>query len=102
MRTTPHQRIPHRITVFTGNCRLCKDAVQAIEIGKCKDCNLEVLDVNLQENARKIKMYDILSVPTIVIDEKIKIVGVPQFPWFCGDEFYSMLEKNYPFMHNLK
>lgn len=101
-RMSSGQRIPRRITVFSGNCKLCKDVVQTVEVGKCRDCNLEVLDVNLPENARKIKMYDIAAVPTIVIDEKIKIVGVPRFPWFCGDEFYSVLEKKYPLTHDLK
>ncbi|MDH2900628.1 MAG: thioredoxin family protein [archaeon] len=96
------QRIPHRITVFAGNCRLCKDAVQAVEVGKCKECDLEVLDINLPENAQKIKMYDIVAVPTIIIDDKIKVVGVPQFAWFCGDEFYNMLEKKYPLTYDLK
>jgi hypothetical protein len=36
------------------------------------------------------------AVPSIVIDSKIKVVGKPMFPWFCGDEFYNMLEREYP------
>jgi len=43
-----------------------------------------------------VKRYNITAVPSIVIDGKIKVVGVPTFPWFCGDEFYGMLERKYP------
>ncbi|MHB8566871.1 MAG: thioredoxin family protein [Nitrososphaerales archaeon] len=96
------QRIPHKISIFAGNCKLCKETVQLVEVGKCKDCTLEVLNVCLPENVHKVKRYNIVSVPTIVIDEKIKVVGVPQFPWFCGDEFYRMLERMYPLTYDLK
>ncbi len=29
--------------------------------------------------------YGVNSVPTTVIDGKIKVVGVPDFPWICED-----------------
>lgn len=35
----------------------------------------------------KLKDYNIIAVPSIVIDGKIKVVGIPDFPWFCGEEF---------------
>jgi hypothetical protein len=44
----------------------------------------------------KRKLYKITAVPTIVVDGRIKVVGVPDFPWFCGDDFYRFLEKNFP------
>ncbi len=40
--------------------------------------------------------YEVTSVPTIIIDGKIRIVGIPNFPWFCSDDFYRVLEKEYP------
>jgi len=40
--------------------------------------------------------HNITAVPSIVIDGKIKVVGKPTFPWFCGDKFYKMLEKKFP------
>ena len=57
---------------------------------------MEVFNVASKENARLVKRYDITAVPSIVIDGKIKVVGIPTFPWFCGDEFYRMLERKYP------
>jgi hypothetical protein len=44
----------------------------------------------------KRKFYKITAVPTIVVDGRIKVVGVPDFPLFCGDDFYRFLEKNFP------
>jgi glutaredoxin len=90
--------LPHSILVFSGGCELCKKTVNTVEVGKCKDCELEVINVNQESNKERVKKFAITSVPSIVIDEKIKVVGVPSFPWFCGDEFYSMLEKKYPLL----
>ena len=36
------------------------------------------------------------SVPTTIIDGKIKVVGIRDFPWICGDELYQKLSKDYP------
>jgi len=72
------------------------DTVEIVEVGKCKDCRMEVLDVRSKENSELVKDYGVTSVPSIVIDGKIKLVGKPTFPWFCGDEFYKMLERKYP------
>jgi glutaredoxin len=88
--------MPHRIQVFTGGCSRCKEAVEMVEVGKCKDCKMETLNVDDPRNRRLVQRYSINAVPSIVIDGKIKVVGVPDFPWFCGDEFYAKLEKEYP------
>jgi hypothetical protein len=44
----------------------------------------------------KMKDYGIKSVPTTIIDSKIKIVGIPDFPWICSEDLYKRLEKDYP------
>jgi len=44
----------------------------------------------------------ITAVSTIVIDGRIKVVGKPGFPWFCGDEFYKFLQENYPLLAKLR
>ena len=44
----------------------------------------------------KMKKYDIKAVPTTIIDGNIKVVGIPDFPWVCGNDLYTNLKKDYP------
>jgi glutaredoxin len=90
--------MPHLIEVFTGGCSLCRKVVNIVTVGKCRDCIMRVFDVDSgdEEVKMKRKLYKITAVPTIVVDGRIKVVGVPDFPWFCGDDFYRFLEKNFP------
>jgi hypothetical protein len=43
----------------------------------------------------KMKKYGVKAVPTTVIDGEIKVVGIPDFPWICGDGLYSKLRRDY-------
>ena len=70
------------------------DTVQAVETGKCKDCRLEVLGIDLPENLRKIKMYDIAAVPTIVIDEKSRSSVFLASLGFVGTNFTVSLGRS--------
>jgi glutaredoxin len=90
--------MPHLIEVFTGGCSLCRKVVNIVTVGKCRDCIMRVFDVDSgdEEVKMKRKLYKITAVPTIVVDGRIKVVGVPDFPWFCGDDFNRFLEKNFP------
>jgi hypothetical protein len=44
----------------------------------------------------KMKKYGIKAVPTTIIDGKIKVVGISDFPWICGDDLYMKLKRDYP------
>jgi len=90
--------LPHSIQIFSGGCDICKETAEIVEVGKCKDCKMEVL--NVESNKELAKQLGVTSVPSIVIDGRIKVVGKPTFPWFCGDEFYKVLERNYPIKEN--
>jgi hypothetical protein len=94
----PIERLPHIIEIFSGGCDICRKVVDIVTVGKCRDCVLRVLEVDSEDEdvKKKRRLYNITAVPTIVIDSKIKVVGIPSFPWFCGDEFYRFLEKNFP------
>lgn len=75
---------------------MCQETVNIVEVGKCLDCEMQVMEVDAKKNKKLIERYSVNAVPSIVIDGKIKVVGVPNFPWFCGEEFYKMLEAKYP------
>jgi hypothetical protein len=47
----------------------------------------------------KIKMRDngVKAVPTTIIDGSIKVVGIPDFPWVCGDDLYKRLKEQHSF-----
>jgi hypothetical protein len=84
----------HTIEVFSANCPLCKHITDDIEIGKCHGCRQIVYDVNNMTEDLKTKMkdYGIKAVPTTVIDGNIKVIGIPDFPWVCGDDLYQRLK----------
>ena len=48
----------------------------------------------------KMRGYEIKAVPTTIIDGKIKVVGIPDFPWICGEGLYEKLEKEYQLKGN--
>lgn len=83
----------HIFEIFSANCLLCKD----IEIMKNAGCTQVIHDVNKtdEETKSKMKKYGIKAVPTIVIDGKYKVEGVPDFSIRCGDELFKKLEKDY-------
>ena len=45
----------------------------------------------------KVKMrdYGIKAVPTTVVDVNINVVGIPDFPWICGEDLYTQLKRDY-------
>jgi predicted DsbA family dithiol-disulfide isomerase len=53
-----------------------------IQIGKFAGCDQTVYDINnmTEEIKIKIKEYGVKAVPTTIIDSKIKVVGIPDFP----------------------
>lgn len=95
-RVMPKQH--HTIEIFSANCPLCKHVIDDIQIGKCQGCNQTVYDINnmTDDIKRKMKEYGITSVPTTIIDGNIKVVGIPDFPWICGDDLYKKLKREYP------
>jgi hypothetical protein len=41
----------------------------------------------------KMKEYGVKAVSTTIIDGKIKVVGILDFPWICGDDLYKKLKR---------
>lgn len=72
--------------------------MKIIEVGKCGGCTLIEYDLRRDSAAHveKLRRYGVQAVPTIVIDDVIKIVGKPAFPFFCSEAFYAFLHERYP------
>lgn len=83
----------HTFEIFSANCPLCKN----IEIIKDPECTQKIYNVNStdEETKAKMKKYGIRAVPTIVVDDKYKVEGVPDFSMKCGDELFKRLEKDH-------
>ena len=90
------------IQVFSDGCTECLSHIDNVEIGKCAGCKLEVhtFDPNSISENSLISKYGITTHPTTIIDEEIKVDGIPKFYWLCGDEFYNELKEKYPLKHN--
>ena len=88
----------HTIEIFSAGCPLCRHITDEIEVGKCEGCSQTIYDVNklTEEIKLKMKEYGVASVPTTIIDGNIRVVGIPDFPWICGDDLYLKLKKEYP------
>lgn len=101
MKPTKVKSQHHTIEIFSSNCPLCKEVTDVIEIGRCQGCKQVIYDLNNMSNEIKTKMkqYDVRAVPTTIIDGEIKVVGIPDFPWICGDDLYTMLRDRYDMRH---
>jgi protein-disulfide isomerase len=52
----------------------------------------------MTENVKsKMKEYGVKAVPTTIIDGNIRIVGIPDFPWICGEDLFQKLKRDYKF-----
>ncbi len=91
--------MPHRITVFTSDCFLCRDVVDEIEAGKCASCELTVYDVS--EHKALVREYGVRVVPTVIIDGEVKIEGRADIPFVCSEESYAHFKEKYPILHKL-
>jgi hypothetical protein len=87
-------KVPHRIEVFTGNCPLCREVVDEIEAGKCAGCQLVVH--NVADSAELARKYQVKVVPTVIIDDEVKIEGSPEIPFVCSEETYALFRERYP------
>ncbi len=85
---------PHRITLFTAGCPLCSEIVNEIEAGKCARCELIVYKIS--EHAALAKKYGVRVVPTVIIDDEVKIEGRPDIPFVCSEETYNHFRGKYP------
>ena len=69
----------HKFEVFSAGCELCKNAIETLKNSICENC--EIIEYNLQDPLsetlkEKLTKYDVMVVPTIIVDEEHKYTGV--------------------------
>ena len=68
----------HKFEIFSAGCDLCKQAIETVKQNACENC--EIIEYDLQKPIRgeikeKLEKYDVMVVPTIIVDEKDKYTG---------------------------
>ena len=58
--------MPHYIEIFTGGWGICKEVVDIVTLGKCKDCQMVIIPINSRDDkvGSKMKEYQTTAVPT--------------------------------------
>jgi len=69
----------HKFEIFSAGCSICKEAIETLRNTICENC--ELIEYNLQnplneELKEKLTKYDVMVVPTIIVDEEHKYTGV--------------------------
>ena len=60
-----------KVEVFSAGCPVCDGAVEMAKRIACQDCEVNVLDMNDFEVAKRAKSIGIKSVPAILVDGKL-------------------------------
>ena len=71
----------HKFEIFTAGCVLCNSAIEVLKntvSEKSEFVEYNLLNPIQEEIQEKIKKYDIKVVPSIIVDEKHKFVGIPK------------------------
>ena len=57
-----------KIEVFSAGCAICEDTVVLINRIACASCEVEILDMQRPEVAKKARAYGVRSVPAVAVD----------------------------------
>jgi len=60
-----------KIEVFSAGCPTCEETVQLVRRIACPSCEITILNMSEQANARRAKSLGIRSVPAVVINGKL-------------------------------
>ena len=60
-----------KIEVFSAGCAICDDTVALINRIACPSCEVEILDMQKPEVAKKARAYGVRSVPAVAVDGRL-------------------------------
>lgn len=69
-----------KIEVFSAGCAICEDIVALINRIACPSCEVEILDMQKPEVARKARAYGVRSVPAVAVDGRLAACCAGQGP----------------------
>lgn len=60
-----------KIEIFSAGCAVCQETIDLVNKIACSSCELEILDMQDNQVARRAKDLGINSVPAVIVDGKL-------------------------------
>jgi glutaredoxin len=60
-----------KVEIFSAGCPACQEAIELIKRISCSSCDVQVLDMNNIDVAKRAKQFGIRVVPAVVIDGQL-------------------------------
>ena len=60
-----------KIEIFSAGCTICEDTVVLINRIACPSCEVEILDMQKPEVAKKARAYGVRSVPAVAVNGRL-------------------------------
>ncbi len=60
-----------KVEIFSAGCGVCDETIQMVKEIACESCEVEVLDMQQEDVAKRANDLGIKTVPSVVIDGKI-------------------------------
>ena len=60
-----------KIEVFSAGCAICEDTVALVNRIACPSCEVEILDMQKPEVAKKARAYGVRSVPAVAVNGRL-------------------------------
>lgn len=60
-----------KVEIFSAGCPACQDAVELVKRIACASCDVQVLDMNDIDVAKRARQLGIRAVPAVVIDGQL-------------------------------
>ena len=59
------------IEIFSAGCPVCEETIRTVNELACSSCEVEVLDINNPDVAKRAATLSIRSIPAVVIDGQL-------------------------------
>lgn len=86
----------HVLEFFTDGCALCEQHLDTIRSAKCSDCELVVYNARHPEWKQKVRNYNVDLLPTLVVDQEVRVEGRQDSRWICQGPYAVALRAKFP------